>query len=70
VSGQHVEKLAISVGDFSGWSDCVSQICEPSIDHCAQLLLEHFVNDRGEQAASGLPEAARIQGFLMVNQSR
>jgi hypothetical protein len=47
MSGQYVEELPISVSDFVEWSACVSQISEPSIDRYAQLLLEHFVRDRG-----------------------
>jgi hypothetical protein len=46
MSGRYVEELAISVSDFVGWSACVSQISEPSIERYAQLLLENFVNGR------------------------
>jgi hypothetical protein len=45
MSGRVIEELPISVSDFVEWSVCVSPLCEPSIDHYAQLLLEYFVRD-------------------------
>jgi len=48
MSGRHIEELPISVSDFAAWSACVADICEPSINRYAHLLLEHLACDFGE----------------------